>query len=384
MENREELDGFFYETYFSSDVRRGLQELQPVMNLRSAFAPLSVEMGDRLVSRDRPFRFAGGDPVFPSARGRVQRLLALAMPLLILILLSAIPSEAVPDLHAYCFAFLKQGDIFLRCDGLSEAITARGDIESFAISTERSALAYVTAMTVARGADAESKVFSTSIVDLTTGRQRLAQGGRELIRTCGGVAYVRGAQTGDIVTGDGFGATGYSWFRCSSDKTTTVGVARKGGALLGERLDAATNQVAHFEIAPASAFTDQFFDISPDGSKISFVGSGRPLCVANHFALPRCAEVKETVIDRPAVDNNGSVLFAFSTADECIYTTPWNFSRVSPSRAGGGRKDACAAIGYWAPGMRALQIVAPIGRAPQWIDPEMASLLRALVSRVKL
>lgn len=318
---------------------------------------------------------------------RVYGILAVAVSILVFQLRAA-PYESASEPEAACFAFIKEGNIFVRCGGPFEAITTRGDIGSFAVSKEQAALAYVTSATTTQTPVTSTKVFSTSVIDLKTGTRRLVTGGRELMSTCGGITYVWNSLTGktgvtDIVGGQSFDALGYSWFRCSSDKNTTVGVVRKGEPLKSDRLFPAANRVSHLEIAPASAFTSQYFNISPDGSQIAYVGDHKPICLSDTFGSRTCTDFEVNIVDVPSVSNNGAVLAAVSTEDECIFKSPWNFARTSSPTVEGSR-DACVAVGYWKPGSHQLQIVAPLGRAPQSLDPELARLLTESAKQKKL
>jgi hypothetical protein len=127
----------------------------------------------------------------------------------------------------------------------------------------------------------------------------------------------------------------------------------------------------------AGAGEDKYFNfnISPDGSKIAYFSDPYlPLCVFSAPGPARCAEDRAASADLPSVDNAGEVLVTASTDDGCHYRTPWYFSRTPlPGRTSG---DACAAIGYWKPGMKSIEIIESLGRNPQWISPATAKLLR--------
>ncbi len=82
--------------------------------------------------------------------------------------------------------------------------------------------------------------------------------------------------------------------------------------------------------------------------------------------------------DVPSVNDAGEVLVSAQTRQECFYTSASNFST---KRARGAGADACLAIGYWKPGLKAIESVEPLGRSPQWIRPETAKLLRDWAAR---
>lgn len=271
-----------------------------------------------------------------------------------------------------CFAFLLKGDVVLSCGGEVTPLTHRRNVESLAVDSGREVFTFTTARP-AKGSAASG--LGTSVVELSRGTVRLLAPVGGIVNTCGGLFPVAapgssGSAVRDVVTGEELRFDAYKWFRCSADRTTVVGSAKACGGDLYEGVPPA------IKIAPADASHSWFqFNTSPDGSKVAYYRGPSPLCLFSSPGPPECVEAG-TVGDLPAVNDDGEVLVAVGTGQECIYDTFYDFSPVrSPGAAGEGR-DECLGIGYWKPGLKSVEIIQPLGRSPQWVTPATAKLLR--------
>lgn len=253
-----------------------------------------------------------------------------------------------------CYVFLLKADISAVCQGKTTQITHRGDVQNFALSDQ--SLAFITG---GEGA--------AIVVNLKTGTRKRIEGADGLVSTCGGILPIpvgTSPSMREIVTGAELAFAPYSRFRCSADKRTIVGMTRK---------ELYTGVPPATKIAGPGEFDDLYFNISPDGSKIAYFNSVKPLCVVSGSGAPKCVE-HETMADPVSVNDAGETLTAAGTGKGCDYKTSFNFTPAKNSTAG---DDECLGIGYWKPGMEAIVFLQEIGRNPQWIKPETARLLAA-------
>jgi len=285
--------------------------------------------------------------------------------------------DAIQD-RALCFAFLRGGDVIVACGGREDRITRQGNVESFAISDERSGFGVVTSRITKRTPGAAYVASTATLVDLKSGGVTQADGTGALVSTCGGLFWLMDASrqrsdVRDLLSGDAVSTLPYSWFRCSSDRKVVAGMVKASGDDVYEGVP------PRVEVAPAASASRYVFNISPDGSKVAYTSDTHPLCV---FSLGRtqCAsdEAVDTSHDLVSVRNSGEVLVARETPEVCFYKNPTSFSTI---RAPGTSPESCLGIGYWKPGVKSFEIVEPVGRAPQWISPLTAGLLRDWAAR---
>lgn len=253
-----------------------------------------------------------------------------------------------------CFAFLLKGDIDTVCQGKTTQVTHRGDIQNFAVSDELASLAYIT-----------GNAGAATVVNLKTGSSRRVEGVDGVVSSCGTILPIPvGASdsTPDLVTGTDLTFAPYSRFRCSSLRRIVAGITRHE---LYAGIPPST------KIATAGDVDDLYFNVSPDGTKIAWFNSVRPLCVVSGAGTKQCVE-HETMSDPVSVNDAGELLAAAGTGRGCDYKTSYNFS---PAKSANGGDDECLGIGYWKPGMPAIVFLQDIGRNPQWLRPESAKLL---------
>ena len=131
-----------------------------------------------------------------------------------------------------CYAFLRSADLHVACGKGSGQITHRRDIERFAVSEEQAYLAFLTSQITKRTATLAEAVYTTTLVDLRSGRlsQTAGQafGDNTLVGTCGGIfraADPRNEHSGstDLITGAQIDMSPYRWFVCSSDLRVVFG-----------------------------------------------------------------------------------------------------------------------------------------------------------------
>lgn len=277
-----------------------------------------------------------------------------------------------------CFAFLLRGDVMVTCYSKSAQITHRGNIEGFAVGDGQSALAYTTSRVVNGTQSIAQAWFRTTVIDLKSGSARVADGVNGALSTCGGLLSLGGPggitpPVRDLISGQTVAFPPYYGFRCSADRSVVAG-ATKGQEALLLGLPPTT------KVADARAFSLYTFNMSPDGSKIAYEAALHPLCV---FAAggTSCTAEDGSSPDAPSVNDAGEVLIGVGTGKGCFYKSYYDFSPKPSPGATHETQDECLGIGYWKPGLESVKIIEPLGRAPQWIRPETAELLRAWSAR---
>jgi len=216
-------------------------------------------------------------------------------------------------------------------------------------------------------------IYTTVIIDLKSGNAKSVFGANTVISTCGSIFWASDERrehsgTRDLSTGDEVAVPPYNWFRCSSDRKIVVGIVK------GDADDLYEGTPPQIRVTLAGARHGYTFNLSADGSKVAYASDSSPLCVFSSGST-QCAseDAIDAFGDVPSVNDAGDVLVATHTQQECFYKSPSNFSAT---RTRGAGRDACLGIGYWRPGLKSIEIVEPIGRNPQWINPATAALLR--------
>ncbi len=130
-----------------------------------------------------------------------------------------------------CFAFMLKGDVSVSCEGQKSRVTHRVDIEDFAISDELSSLGFVTSRITRRTASSEDVVYTTTLIDLKSGKEEALDGETRVVSTCGGIFWASDERrqhsgTRNLVTGEEISMPSYNWFRCSADKRVVVGMVK--------------------------------------------------------------------------------------------------------------------------------------------------------------
>lgn len=300
----------------------------------------------------------------------------MTLRLTLVLVASCITGESFGQAPRPCLAFILRGDVVVACDKQRTQITHRGDIEAFAISDDRLALAYTASRVLERTATVKTSAQNITIVDLRSHSSNLTQGAGRIVSSCGGILLVNAlsgdTMVRDLLAGDNLAFRPYQRFRCSADRKTIVGIAnvRDGDLVMGLPPTVKLKQVGDFE--------PNNFNISPNGSKVVFLN--KQLCVSSS-GTSLCSNTPQNLSGAPSVNDEGEVLVSVGTNQECFYKTPHNFS---PSRFPGATdesRDQCLAIGHWKPGTARIEIIEPLGRDPQWIRSATAELLLAEFGR---
>ncbi len=255
-----------------------------------------------------------------------------------------------------CYVFEARGDITLVCQGKTTQITHRGDVQNFAVSDELGSLAYIS-----------GKEGTATVVDLKTRATKRVERADGAVSSCGGILPVLlGAtpSTQEMVSGAELSFRPYARFRCSSDRKVVAGIAQH---------ELFVGVPPSTKLAGSGDVDDLYFNVSPDGTKIAWFNSVRPLCVASPPGHAECIE-HETMSDPVSVNNDGELLAAAGTGRGCDYKTSFNYA---PAKAANGGDDECLGVGYWKPGMPRILFLQDIGRNPQWVTPQTAKLLLA-------
>jgi len=258
-----------------------------------------------------------------------------------------------------CLAYLLRADVAVLCENKTTQITHLRKIESFAVSEERSSLAFSTATGAARA-------YTTTVIDLKAGTSKRLDGIDAVVSTCGGILpnqNVPRTSTRDVVTGENLVFAPYIRFRCSTDRRVVAGIQDDRSGLY--------QGLPPVKVAPFEDVDADYFGVSPDGSKTAYYNDVRPLCVLSRPGTKQCVE-HNTMSDPVSVNDAGEVLVANGTGRGCNYRTSYDFSPASDPKGG---DDECLGVGYWKPGLKAILFVAPLGRNPQWISPRMAAAL---------
>jgi hypothetical protein len=277
---------------------------------------------------------------------------------------------------APCFAFLSKGDVQVECQGRQGVLTNANNIRAFAVSAETLSLLYTTDSIIDQRSNVSTVRSEATIVDLRTFTTKMVKEAVGAVATCGGL-YIANGETALAIATDLFGGiklpvTPFVRFRCSSDRSTIIGVVSRSDSDLYRRSGTGTER-----LLPGDRFDSRAFNMSPDGSQIVFRDKKDRLCVMALAGNIRCIEQQGSLVDVPSVINSGDVLVAVGTERECVYRSPFNFHPIERSRSTEGDQDECLGIALWRSSSTSLQLVAPIGRSPQWITPVLAERLLA-------
>ncbi len=290
--------------------------------------------------------------------------------------------------HRPCYAFLRSGDVFLTCNGRTEQITSLNHLADFAVAPKGESLALENDF-VALGND------DVQMIDLKTGSTSLlrSKGRTHLQTSCGTVISIariatqrrppregdvlsglrsRRVEIEDLLSGQPLRFEPYRDFRCSSDRRTVVGTRDLDGLVLEVGLPPGRSLV--------STKRRLLYDVSSNGKYIAFtVEHAFELHVPSKVCVAEGEQVNCTAKgdgpDRISISDSGEVLFVNGINQACNYKDMWHGS-VKPL-PGYTEGDQCVATFSWRPGQEVPTMLDFLGRQPQWITPEAASLLRA-------
>ena len=306
-------------------------------------------------------------------------------------------SSASASANKLCFAFLRQGDLWLTCGGKSGPLTVGGRVYGYALSWDGSHLALYKSRSsrtpeADSGKDHETVVvalkeaFATSLSPLQFDVAGLWSSCNRIFATerLPNLAGTRGMY--DVVTGNPIrltdlvgGLTGkskdddFASFACSSDRSVVVGILNPEHAPLVPRLLVA-EWPASFEISEGV----DGYALSPSGAYIAYQRLGAN-CVAQITGRTIHIDCVRGVrsLGGLSVSNSGEILAEQedNRPEGCFYTDRQHYHLPS-ERPGHQAQDACPAIWYWRPGDNDETMVEDLAGTPQWITQEQAALLR--------
>ena len=206
-----------------------------------------------------------------------------------------------------CLAFLLKADVTVLCENGVTQITHRRDIEDFAISEERSSLAFVTGRVLSRNAASTTFAYTAIVVNLKAGTSRKIEGIDRLVSTCGGILPNQigtGTGTLDVITGEQVTRSPYVLFRCSADRKVVAGITKDGPAK-DQRSDLYEGVLPSTRVAAAEDVDVYYFNVSPDGSKVAYFNDVRPPCLFSRPGSTQCVEhgtLTDPVSSQPGPD----------------------------------------------------------------------------------
>ena len=193
------------------------------------------------------------------------------------------PGGAQPEKP--CYAFLRSQDLHVTCGKDSGQITYRRNIDRFAVSEERSYLAFLTSQITKRTATSADAVYTTTLVDLRSGRlsQTAGQafGDNTLVGTCGGIFRAADPETSTLAL-----LTSLRVLRSICRHIGGLSAALTSGSYSATSGHLYEGRPPVLKVPALGKYDFYTYNISPDGSKIVYETGSRPLCV---FVLPRPA-----------------------------------------------------------------------------------------------
>jgi hypothetical protein len=299
-------------------------------------------------------------------------------------------SSSPPNL---CFAFLRQGNIWVHCVGKTQAVTADGRVYDYAISSDASYLAMYKSMDSKQPSEGNQEVVlvalqkgfvtSTSPVHLAMPRLRSSCGTIAISQTGGNADDTYDAISGKPIRPKGEGASGgsksdaseYGDFGCSSDRSVIAGLYKEKDISLHSVL--ITGWPVYLYLGPEM----NVYSVSPSGRYVAYDQNDGPLCVTQvdeNIGHSDC-RYESRINGRLEVDNSGGLLFEGSDnrVSGCSYRDYQHYSPGPFEKS----QDSCPAIWYWRPGQKGELIVEDLARNPEWISEEQASLLEEWASQ---
>jgi len=306
---------------------------------------------------------------------------------------SPVVAQTTPDL---CFAFLRQGNIWVHCNGKSETITRDERVYDFAISPDGSYLAIYKPSKgnqVVLVALKRDFAMSISPVHLAWPRLRSSCGTIAVSQTDGYAQDTYDAVTGEPIrpkqTSRDFQKPNGD-FGCSSDRTIIVGFFREQNAFNKSMLVLATGgavpSIAY--LAPDVAA----YAVSPSGRYTAYTPRYRvegPLCLTQidgeigHSDCNYGTSGATSGADRSlSVSDGGELLYDLYKEDHCFYKDGHHYSRTKIE--GYNDEGICPAIAYWRSGEKGETIVEHLATSPQWISEEQAASLREMSAQSQI
>lgn len=285
--------------------------------------------------------------------------------------------------NSLCYAFLKQGNLFARCNGALIQITSQGDVSDFAVSQTGT----VMVLMQKQGTKKLNNGFGTPIMDLQIVPLRIGVEERKLrvgnnfgslVASCG-TALLLYRTTKDLVSGQALDFEPYFDFRCSSDREAISGQVElndHGVVVLG--LPTGNDHSALATGVPpkvwlADSGSEGFgYDLSANGKYLAYY-MPKELCLIEQVTKSCVANIEAS--REISVSDSGDIFFTTRTDTTCGDDDSLHVSSVP--RPGFDTRDRCIAVAVLEKGKRVPDILEPLARHPQWLTPEAASAIIA-------
>ena len=262
-----------------------------------------------------------------------------------------------------CYAFNREGNIILTCQGKTERITQSGDIGSFAIDTTGSWIAFVrnpfgraTLKLISLHAPFNARIVRQAMGALTS--------------SCGTILFLKAPISGtqeDLITSEPPIFDSQVEALCSADRSVVLGWKHPHTLLLkkpGSSFAAVSEDVVLHQ-----------YGVSPNGRYLAY-GKLDEICRTKIDGATHCVASSPVAFERFSVTDDGDVLFTANseTGQGCFFKSQWHQSpRPKP---GFKTEDSCTEIVLWRPGMKSPEPLQPYGLDAQWLSPQAAEALR--------
>jgi hypothetical protein len=287
--------------------------------------------------------------------------------------------------NSFCYAFLSQGNLFVRCNGALIQITKQGNVNDYAISQTGTAMVLMRK----KGTRELNNGFGTPMMTLQIipmgigSEERDVTIGTEfggLAASCGTALFLY-RTTKDLVSDRDIEFEPYMDFRCSSNRQEIAGEVEldpdgniANGLLTGNDHSALVTGLPpdiKSPLVPSSGAETFAYDVSPNGKYIAY-NIPYELCLVGKGLAKQCT-VKTHVVGRISVSNLGDIFFATQTGGTCYYKD--SFHVLRGHHPGYDERGACIAIAVLQKGNRSPDIIEPLAWYPQWLTTDAASAL---------
>lgn len=277
--------------------------------------------------------------------------------------------------NSLCYAFLKQGDLFVRCNGTLIRITKEGNVNDFAVSQTG------TAMVLMRKQD-NRPIMNLQIILLKKREEHVLPIGQKfgsLVASCGSTLFLYGTRK-DLVSGVDLDFQPYFDFRCSSNREAIAGqVELNDHGTIVTGLPTGNDHSALASGLPPKIWLDNSgsegfgYDVSPNGEYLAYHMAGELCLIANQMTK-NCVRQTDS-LNRISVSDGGDIFFTTHTARTCRYRDAFHVA-LTP-RPGYDSQGPCVAVAVLQRGGNSSSIIEPLARYPQWLTPEAESAVLA-------
>ncbi|HKF51761.1 MAG TPA: hypothetical protein VKB26_05575 [Candidatus Acidoferrales bacterium] len=269
-------------------------------------------------------------------------------------------------LHSFCYAFLRQGNLFLRCNGSLVQLTKPGDVTDFAVSETGNAIA------VLRLDNHPRTGRNLQVIPLTNSvKGQLLPLGHDfggLIASCGTTLFIyRTAK--DLLAGKDLDFKPYQDFQCSSDRKVIVGQVSidSHGAVVTELPPGDSHTALVSGVPPnitkprlANTGSEGFaYSVSPSGEYFAYYAPTE-LCLVQKLTTKTCTSSID-VLRQISVSDSGDIYFTMRTGPGCQYLE--------------SAAAKCIGIAVLRNGKHSSDIIEREASCPQWLTPIAASAI---------